>query len=366
MKIESYKSGEYIERENYKYFLPSFINHTFTWDDEVINVLLEKASFKIGELNGYTHYIPDIEPVINMFINKEAIASSRIEGITVDINDYLYTKEDSKELKSVRNLVNAFNVGFSKERKCVFFLELIKESHRDLFPYNGGAYKQEENWIGGNSINNAIYVPPARENLSDLMIDLEKFLNNEEINVPTLIKIAIAHYQFETIHPFFDGNGRIGRLMIPLFFVSKGILDKPLLYMSSFFEKNRSLYYDKLTYTRTHNDLNQWIKYFLNGIIETCEESINTLSKVIKLKEEYENKILKLGRRAENAKKLLILLFSDPIVSVTDVSIKLDVSFKTANELLQLFQDENMLKEITNGKRDRLFSFSEYITLFTN
>ena len=196
------------------------------------------------------------------------------------------------------------------------------------------------------------------------MSDFEMFLNNDEIHVPDLIKIAIAHYQFETIHPFLDGNGRIGRLMIPLFLVSRGILDKPLLYLSEFFEKNRSVYYDKLTYTREKSDLNQWIKYFLIGIAETAESGVNTLMEIMKLKEEVENKILTMGRRAENAKKLLTGLFANPIVTAKTVVNITGLSVKAANDLIKLFLDEHILSELTKGERNRVFAFEKYVNLF--
>lgn len=214
MKIEDFVSGTWESGYKYKYFVPSTINHSFSWEDDAINSLLENASLKLGELNSFSRFVPDIDMFIKMHIYKEAVVSS---------------------------------------------------------------------WIGGASIADAVYVPPAADKLGELMSDFEKFLNNEEINVPHLIKIAIAHYQFETIHPFLDGNGRVGRLLITLYFVASGILEKPLLYLSAFFEKNRSLYYDKLTMTREKNDLKQWIKYFLVGIAQTAEEGTFTLQKIMQL-----------------------------------------------------------------------------------
>ena len=210
----------------------------------------------------------------------------------------------------------------------------------------------------------AVFVPPAAEKLSDLLSDFEKFLNNDEINVPNLIKIAIAHYQFETIHPFLDGNGRMGRLLITLFLVSKGILDKPLLYLSAFFEKNRSLYYDKLTITREKNDLNQWIKFFLVGIIETAEEGTTTLEKIMQIETKAENKTLSFGRRAESAHKLLEALFSKPMVSIKWVQAITNLSPKAAGELVSLFVDNGLLQEVSNQQRNRTFAFTEYLDLF--
>ena len=227
-----------------------------------------------------------------------------------------------------------------------------------------GEFRISQNWIGGASIVDAVFVPPAADKLSDLLSDFEKFLNNDEINVPNLVKIAIAHYQFETIHPFFDGNGRMGRLLITLFLVSKGILDKPLLYLSAFFEKNRSLYYDKLTITREKNDLNQWIKFFLVGIIETAEEGTATLEKIMQIKAKAENKILSFGRRAESAHKLLEALFSKPMVSIKGVQTITNLSPKAAGELVSLFVDNGLLHEVSNQQRNRAFAFTEYLDLF--
>ena len=247
---------------------------------------------------------------------------------------------------------------------------LIRDTHRILLSSGRGERKTpgefriSQNWIGGASIVDAVFVPPAADKLSDLLSDFEKFLNNEEINVPNLIKIAIAHYQFETIHPFLDGNGRMVRLLITLFLVSKGILDKPLLYLSAFFEKNRSLYYDKLTITREKNDLNQWIKFFLVGIIETAEEGTKTLEKIMHIKAKAENKILSFGRRAESAHKLLEALFSKPMVSIKGVQTITNLSPKAAGELVNLFVDNGLLQEVSNQQRNRAFAFTEYLDLF--
>ena len=210
----------------------------------------------------------------------------------------------------------------------------------------------------------AVFVPPAADKLPDLLSDFEKFLNNEEINVPNLIKIAIAHYQFETIHPFLDGNGRMGRLLITLFLVSKGILDKPLLYLSAFFEKNRSLYYDNLTFVREKNDLNQWIKFFLVGIIETAEVGTATLQKIMQIKKKSEDKILTFGRRASKGHELLEALFSTPIVSIKTVQTLLKLTPKSAGEMVKHFVDNNILQEVSEQQRHRSFVFREYLDLF--
>lgn len=197
------------------------------------------------------------------------------------------------------------------------------------------------------------------------MGDVEQFIHNTELHVPALIKIGIVHYQFETIHPFLDGNGRIGRLLIPLFLVDQKILDKPLLYLSAFFEKNRSLYYDNLNFVRTKNDMQQWLKYFLVGIAETAENATQTLTKVIVLKSNLESQMsITFGKRSGNAMKLLQQLFKRPVTDVKQVKALTNSSFKTANDLVTKFVETGILKEMTGQSRNRKFLFDEYIKLF--
>jgi Fic family protein len=197
------------------------------------------------------------------------------------------------------------------------------------------------------------------------MSDLEKFLHNDAIQVPALIRIAIAHYQFETIHPFLDGNGRIGRLLIPLFLVDQGVLHKPLLYLSVFFEQNRSLYYDSLTLVRTHNDMAQWIKYFLKGMAETAENATQTLVAVLDLKRRLERELSQsFGKRAAAALQLLGYLFVKPTINIKQAEAQLGVSFKSANDLVADFVAAGVLKEMTGQSRNRVFVFDAYLALF--
>ena len=375
MKIEDFNSGTWEQGYKYKYFVPAFINHPFSWEDDAISALLEKASLKLGELNSFSRFVPDIDIFISMHVLKEAVVSSRIEGTRTNIEEALEEEQPSEPEKrddwlEVNNYVKAINSAIEELKSLPLSCRLIRDTHRILLSSGReerktpGEFRISQNWIGGASIVDAVFVPPAANKLSDLLSDFEKFLNNEEINVPNLIKIAIAHYQFETIHPFLDGNGRMGRLLITLFLVSKGILDKPLLYLSAFFEKNRSLYYDKLTITREKNDLNQWIKFFLVGIIETAEEGTKTLEKIMQIKAKAENKILSFGRRAESAHKLLEALFSKPMVSIKGVQTITNLSPKAAGELVSLFVDNELLHEVSNQQRNRAFAFTEYLDLF--
>ena len=375
MKIEEFKSGTWESGFRYKYFIPSNINHSFSWDDDVINSLLEKASLKLGELNSFSRFVPDIDTFIIMHIYKEAVISSRIEGTRTNIEEALDSEapkspEKRDDWLEVNNYVKAMNIVLEELKTLPLSCRLIRDAHRILLASGRGERKTpgefriSQNWIGGASIVDAVFVPPAAEKLGDLMSDFEKFLNNDELNVPHLIKIAIAHYQFETIHPFLDGNGRVGRLLITLYLVATGILEKPLLYLSAFFEKNRSLYYDKLTMTREKSDLNQWIKYFLIGIAETAEEGSQTLQKIMQLKSRLETKIMDMGKRSSSAHKLLLGLFKNPVVSVKEIQEITGLSPKSSGELTNLFVETGILVEITKQQRNRIFSFKEYLNLF--
>ena len=248
---------------------------------------------------------------------------------------------------------------------------LIRNTHKVLLSSvrgetkTPGEFRTSQNRIGGASINDAVFIPPSHNELPELMSDLELFLHNDTIKVPHLIRIAIAHYQFETIHPFLDGNGRIGRLLITLYLVSAGVLEKPLLYLSDFFEKNKSLYYDNLTLVRTKNDLGQWLKYFLVGVIETAEKAVSTLKKIVDLKADIEqNRIQSLGKRGKHGQLLLASLFSKPILNVKDIQEITGLSPKAAYDLVEAFIEAGILKETTGYQRNRVFIFEEYVKMF--
>jgi len=282
MNIKNYKSGTYKKQYNYSSFTPSKINMEWTWDDSKINTLLSEANKKLGELNAFSLSIPDIDIFISMHKAKEATTSSKIEGTRTEIADALMKEEEvnpekKDDWKEVQNYISAMNYSIANLEKLPLSNRLIKRAHQQLMQgVRGkhklpGEYRKSQNWIGGATISDAVFIPPHHNEIDDLMSDLEKFLNNKHINVPHLIRIAIIHYQFETIHPFLDGNGRIGRLLITLYLVTEKILEMPTLYLSDFFERNKSLYYDNLNFTRTSNKLDQWIKFFLVAVLETSE-----------------------------------------------------------------------------------------------
>lgn len=376
MEIEDFKAGTYKKGYQCQYFLPEKINHGFEWKDMTINALLEKASLKLGELNSFSRLVPDVDMFIVMHIFKEAVVSSRIEGTRTNIEDAFIEEKDIDPEKrddwtEVNNYVTAMNAAIENLKKLPLSNRLIRATHKILLSSVRGEHKapgefrQSQNWIGGASLADAVFIPPAHGELPELLGDLESFLNNSDLQIPHLVRIAIAHYQFETIHPFLDGNGRVGRLLITLYLVSSGILDKPLLYLSDFFERNKTLYYDNLTFARTKNDLNQWIRFFLTGIIQTADVSAATLKRIIELKTRIEKeKILIMGKRSKQALELFYHLFRKPVVTVKDVQVVTGLSPKAANDLVQAFMDHAILVENTGHRRNRVFMFQEYMRMF--
>jgi Fic family protein len=229
---------------------------------------------------------------------------------------------------------------------------------------NPGEFRKSQNWIGGANINNATFVPPVHTSINDLINDLEKFIHNEKIYLPELLKIAIIHYQFETIHPFLDGNGRVGRLLIPLYLVYKGILKEPILYLSDYMEKNRKYYYDSLTNVREKNDAAQWFKFFLSGIINIAEKGKNTFDNILQLQQENNLKTQSLGSRAPNAQKVVNYLYEKPNISAKKVSELTELSLPSAYKLIEELEKLDILKEVTGARRNRIYFFEKYIKLF--
>lgn len=377
ISIEKYKAGTKVKHlTGYTYFLPNKINDSWVWEDPIINNLLEKAAIKLGELNSYSKLVPNIDLFIQLHVTKEAVVSSRIEGTKTHLDEALLDEDEiSPERKNdwheVNNYIKALNQAIAELETLPISSRLIKKAHQILLDSvrgenkQPGEYRTSQNWIGGNSLLDAVFIPPNQDYVNELMGDLEKFLHNDDINVPSLIKIGIAHYQFETIHPFLDGNGRIGRLLITLFLVDQQILNKPLLYLSAFFEKNKSLYYDNLTFVRTNNNMKQWLKYFLVGVTETAENATKTLSNVLELKSRLENEInTKFGKRSSKGTLLLQHLFKKPVIHVNQVRDLTKSTYKTANDLVTEFVSSGILKEMTGQNRNRVFVFDEYLKLF--
>ncbi len=373
--MKEFKAGTYILHKGYKPFNPSFINEDIDWNLEELAPLLQEASLWLGKLNSYADLIPDIVFFIKMYATKEATNSNRIEGTRTTFEDAITPVEQIKpELRDdwheVQNYIEAISYSISRLKELPISMRLIKEAHKILLQGVRGEHKtpgeirKTQNWIGGSSLKDAFFIPPEPNMLPDLLTDIEKFLHNEDLQVPELIKAGIVHYQFETIHPFLDGNGRTGRLLIILYLISTGLLSKPVLYISDFFERNRMSYYDSLSMVKQRDDMTQWLKFFLSGIVETSKNSIKTFEQIIKLKKGVESKLAKIGKKSANGQRLLEFLYSQPKVNSKLISTELCVTPATANGLLQAFVEQGILEEKTGYNRNRFYVFEEYIKIF--
>lgn len=375
MKFETFKAGRWQPRYQYKSFEPVAVNHAWTWEDPSINALLEKATRALGELNAFSLIVPDIDLFIEMHVVKEAQSSSKIEGTQTGMDEALMPEEQIRpekrdDWREVRNYIDAVNMAVAELKTLPLSNRLLKNTHAILMQGVRGEHKlpgefrSSQNWIGGSSLADATFIPPHHEGVAELMGDLEKFWHNEDIVVPHLVRAAISHYQFETVHPFLDGNGRIGRLMIPLYLISHGLLNQPALYLSDFFERNRASYYDALMRVRVSNDLIHWVRFFLNGVAQTAIKGRDTFGQILTLRSHVEQQVLGLGKRAPNARQALNVLYRKPMVSAADLQQLLGLTHPTVNALLRDFVRLGVLKEITGAARNRLYVFDAYLNLF--
>ena len=376
VQIEKFLAGHLEKGVSYKYFVPNKINIQWQWTDGSLNTLLEKASIKLGELNSFAKLVPNIDLFIHLHVTKEAVVSSRIEGTQTNMDDALkpvdeISPEKRNDWLEVNNYTQGLNFAIKELMTLPLSSRLLRKTHQILMQGARGEHKmpgefrRSQNWIGGNSLSDATFIPPSHIYVDELMGDLENFLHNTDIQVPALIRIAIAHYQFETIHPFLDGNGRIGRLLITLYLVSEKILEKPLLYLSMFFEQNKTIYYDNLTAVRDKNDMQHWLKYFLVGVAHTAELAVQTLSKVIEIKATRESQIKNnWGRRSGSGLILLEYLFTEPFIRVKTIEKVCGLSTKAANDLVSEFVKSGILIEASGQTRNRIFVFHEYLETF--
>ena len=376
MKLEEYKSGKYVKMNDYKAFIPSKINYNWGWDDTKLDKLLAEANRQIGELNAYSLLIPNVDLYIKMHVKIEANKSSRIEGTRttveedlLDVSDINPEKRDDWE--EVQNYVKATNYGVARIKEgfpvCT---RLIREIHEILMQGVRGEHKTpgefriSQNWIGGSMPSTAVYVPPPHTEIAECLSDFEKFINNEEIDIPDLVKIAILHYQFESIHPFLDGNGRIGRLLIPLYIQSKGMLEKSCLYISDYIERNKDTYYDMLTRVRTHNDMIGWIKFFLEAVIETSKTAKEKFRKVVELTVEMDKIIVNLPVKSDNAKKVINVLYNEPIINRKKLCNITKIKEGTIKNIINCLLENDIIVETTGYSRNQIFTFQKYTDLF--
>ena len=376
VSLDEYESGRYVSQGSVESFIPSPVNHGWTWDDPRIHTLLEEATQALGELNAFSRIVPDVDLFIQLHVVREATDSSRIEGTRTEMEEAIRPEEEvdpdrRDDWREVQNYVQAMREAIDALDTLPLSTRLLKQTHRTLMRdvrgqnRQPGEYRRSQNWIGA-SLDDAVYVPPSHHEIGRLMGDLEEFWHSESIQVPHLIRIAISHYQFETIHPFLDGNGRIGRLLIPLYLIRHGLLAKPSLYLSSYIERHRAAYYDALMTVRAPDDLGQWIRFFLVAVRETARQGCDTFEDLLSLRERVEEQITTLGRKAANARTLLTRLYREPYVrSAKNVAEYLDVTPKTARSLLQDLEDLGILEETTGKQRNRRYVFAEYVDLFT-
>ena len=373
--MRHFKSGRMVQQAHYKSFQPNPIDRAWTVDDMSLLQLLGQADRELGKLDMYSEYIPNIDLFIRMHVLKEATQSSKIEGTQTNMEEALLEKEDvaldkRDDWEEVQNYVAAMNEAVAKLQTLPFSARLIRATHKTLMQGVRGKHKQpgefrrSQNWIGGATIDDAVFVPPVHASIGELIADIERFVHNDQQYFPELLKIALVHYQFETIHPFLDGNGRVGRLLITLYLVSRGILKQPVLYLSDFFERNRQLYYDNLMRLREKNDLLQWFRFFLVGVIETAKSSTATFDNILKLQKQVEAQLQTLGSRTANAQKVMHYLYQRPVVNAAKVGEVAGISAASAYKLIADLERFGILKEITGGKRGKVYAFDAYIKLF--
>jgi Fic family protein len=372
--MKSFKSGVFISQGSYNSFQPTELCRNWQITNMDVVNLLSKADRQLGQLDMYSRYV-DIDMFIQMHIAKEATQSSKIEGTQTNMEEAFLNESDiSSERRNdwgeVQNYIEAMNEAVKLLYTLPFSARLIKQAHKILlqgvrgYHKQPGEFRRSQNWIGGATINDAVFVPPVHTSVADSISDIEKFANDESYNIPDLIKVALIHYQFETIHPFLDGNGRVGRLLITLYLVSKGVLKQPILYLSDFFEKNRMLYYDNLMRVRTHNDIDQWLRFFLSGVIETAKKGVETFDAIFQLQKSVDSRLDKLGKRGASARLVMDYLYKRPVISVTKVADIIQKTQPTAYTLIADLEKAGVLKEITGSQRNRLYMFKEYIDLF--
>lgn len=373
--MKGYVAGRWVARGGYRTFEPEPISRPWQVTDMGVQNLLSKADLELGRLDMYSMHVPNIELFMSMHVTKEATQSSKIEGTWTRIEEAILDREDvplekRDDWEEVQNYIAALDHAVGALETIPFSARLIREAHRVLMRGVRGAqkapgeFRKTQNWIGGASIDDAVFVPPSPGSVLELMADLERFVHDESVILPELLKIALIHYQFETIHPFLDGNGRVGRLLIPLYLVDRGVLKRPILYISDFFERNRSLYYDNLMRVREKNDLDHWFRFFLTGVIETARKGIATFDGILNLQKDVDDRVRQLGRRAGNAAKVIHYLYRRPLIDAAGVSEAAEVSMPTAYKLLEDLERLGIIREMTGAQRGRTYLFHDYLALF--
>ncbi len=376
------RAGNYVSQiGGYKAFVPKPLppDPPIRLDSETIQ-LLSQAAMNLGRLDGTSATLPNVDLFVAMYVNKEAVLSSQIEGTQASLIDVLAFEADAafpenlQDIEEVINYINALNYGLERLKTLPLSLRLIREIHGLLLQGVRGAdrhpgeFRTSQNWIGhlGGTIGTARFVPPTPEDMKKALGDLEKFIH-EETPLPALIKVGLVHAQFETIHPFLDGNGRIGRLLITFILCCEGILHKPLLYLSHFFNMYRLEYYEHLQKIRDEGDWESWLKFFLRGVNEVAQEATMTAMNIVQLREKHRNIVASyFSRSAGSAYQLLEYLYKRPIITVNGVAEVTDLSYQNANRLVMKFQEYGLLRQMDTYRRNRRFIYSDYLAMFAD
>lgn len=364
-----------MKREGYKSFEPAPIHRAWTVEDMRLVDAMSRADRHLGRLDSFSDIVPNLDLFVEMHVTKEASQSSRIEGTRTEIAEAVLPEEEvalerRDDWREVRNYIQAMKTGQKRLADLPFSSRLLRETHAVLMQgvrgehKTPGEFRRSQNWIGGSNPGNARFVPPHPDGVPELMSDLEKFAHDDESHLPPLFRAGLLHYQFETIHPFLDGNGRIGRLMIPLYLMASGILNQPVLYLSDYFERNRDEYYERLNRVRTENDLSGWMLFFIDGVTETAKKGWETFDLILKFQRNGTETIRGWKTLTQPGLNLFHRLFSDLTVSAAEAVDICEVSLPTAYRVIEKFEAEGMLEEITGAKRGKRYQFAPYLRLF--
>jgi len=371
----SHRSGIYIlQQSGYKSFIPSSLPPVpEIFISEKLKGSIDEAERSLAQLNGISFLLPQLEIFITMAIRKEALLSSQIEGTQATLTDVLtyeawHEIDNFDDVQEVINYIKALNTSIEMLDKLPLCLRILKEAHHILLQgergknKEPGEFRRSQNWIGGNSLKSAVFIPPPHDIALSAMGELEKFINAKS-SLPPLVQCALVHYQFETIHPFLDGNGRIGRLLIDLFLHWKRILEKPLLYTSLYFKLHRQQYFDTLMLVRGQGNYECWLHFFMEGIIWSADYAITKIKYILQLQETLKTTLKGEKRASMRSIQLLDFLFQKPLVTIASIKEELRMTFQGASDQVSLFVELNILEELTGQKRARRYAFAPYLKI---
>lgn len=358
----------------YRSFVPSPLPPVpyIDMSEELISLVI-KANSRLAVLESVATHIPNIELFVSMYVRKEALMSSQIEGTQAtleDVLDPLIEANTNRQVADVVNYIKATEFAIKRLRELPLCNRLIKETHAILMSgvrgqeKSPGEFRRSQNWIGGqgSTLQNARYIPPSPEDMTEAMSELEKYINSDdETDIP--VRAALIHYQFETIHPFLDGNGRVGRLLITLFLMEKKVLSTPALYISYFLKKNRVEYYDRMTEVRAKGDYEQWVKFFLMALIESAEDATATIGELTALHDKNQAAVSGIGRASKNTMQVFEYLESNPIIDIKKTAAALGMSFNTVSSAVKRLTDMGILVKTSDAGRNRTFAYEEYLDI---